>query len=49
MHYIDNNTDLTGDINLYLNTRVDSTSLVDLELYSENSNKIVNLVTSIKN
>ncbi len=41
MHYIDNNTDLTGDINLYINTRVDSTSLVDLELYSENSNKIV--------
>lgn len=41
MHYIDNNTNLTLDITLNINTRVDDSSLVDLELYSENENKIV--------
>jgi len=40
MHYIDSNTDLTQDITLNINTRVDSASLVDLELYNENENKI---------
>ena len=40
MHYIDSNTDLTQDVTLNINTRVDSSSLVDLELYNENSNKI---------
>jgi len=40
MHYIDSNTDLTQDITLNINTRVDNSSLVDLELYNENSNKI---------
>ena len=40
MHYIDSNTDLTQDITLNINTRVNATSLVDLELYNENSNKI---------
>ena len=41
MHYIDNNTDLTQDINLYINSRVDNSALVDLELYNENENNIV--------
>lgn len=40
MHYIDSNTDLTQDITLNINTRVDNASLVDLELYNENENKI---------
>ena len=41
MHYLDSNTDLSQDITLNINTRVDSSTLVDLELYSENENKIV--------
>ena len=41
MHYIDSNTDLTQDLTLYINSRVDNSALVDLELYNENENNIV--------
>lgn len=41
MHYLDSNIDLSQDVTLNINTRVDSSTLVDLELYSENENKIV--------
>jgi len=41
MHYLDSNTDLNNPITLYLNTRVDSSILVDVELYSENENKLI--------
>ena len=41
MHYIDSNTDLNNPVTLYLNTRVESSVLVDVELYSENENKLI--------
>jgi len=41
MHYIDTNTDLNNPVTLYLNTRVESSVLVDVELYSENENKLI--------
>jgi len=39
MHYLDSNTDLTVGVDLFLNTRVDSSNLVDVEIRDENSNK----------
>tara|TARA_R100000544_G_scaffold36995_1_gene26688 strand:+ start:1860 stop:2222 length:363 start_codon:yes stop_codon:yes gene_type:complete len=41
MHYLDSNTDLNNPITLYVNTRIDSGVLVDVELYSENENKLI--------
>ena len=41
MHYLDSNTDLNNPITLYVNTRVNSDVLVDVELYSENENKLI--------
>lgn len=39
MHYLDSNTDLTIGVDLFLNTRIDGSSLVDAEIREENSNK----------
>jgi len=47
MHYLDSNIDLTQDVTLYINTRVDDSSLVDLELYSENENKLIYTSSSL--
>jgi len=47
MHYIDKGTDLTQDITLNINTRVDNASLVDLELYNENENTIAYTSSSL--
>ena len=41
MHYLDSNTDLTQGVDLFLNTRVDSSNLVDAEITDENSGDIV--------
>jgi hypothetical protein len=46
MHYLDSNTNFSADITLNINTRVNSSTLVDLELYSENENKLVYSSTS---
>ena len=48
MHYLDSNTDLTAGIDLFLNTRVDSSSLVDVEIRDENSNKVIKSFTSVE-
>jgi len=41
MHYLDSNTDLTLGVDLFLNTRIDGSSLVDAEIREEDSNKII--------
>lgn len=48
MHYLDSNTDLTVGVDLFLNTRVDSSSLVDVEIRDENSNKRIASFTSVE-
>jgi hypothetical protein len=48
MHYLDSNTDLTLGVDLFLNTRIDSSSLVDVEIRDENSNKVVGSFTSVE-
>ena len=48
MHYLDSNTDLTAGVDLFLNTRVDSSSLVDVEIRDENSNKVIKSFTSVE-
>jgi|TARA_R110002072_G_scaffold96485_3_gene212290 hypothetical protein len=40
MHYLDSNTDFNNPITLYVNTRIESSTLVDAEVYSENENKL---------
>lgn len=41
MHYLDSNTDFNNSITLYVNTRIESSTLVSAEVYSENANKLV--------
>ena len=48
MHYLDKNTDLTQGVDLFLNTRVDSSSLVDVEIVDENSNKSIVSLPSVQ-
>ena len=48
MHYLDSNTDLTVGVDLFLNTRIDSSSLVDVDIRDENSNKRVASFESVE-
>lgn len=48
MHYLDKNIDLTSGVDLFLNTRVDSSSLVDVDIIDENSNKRIAGFTSVE-